>query len=775
MKCIRQILVLVLCFPLLTMSGCRNSDSVFVGPWVNAVAEALLSPPTLTIQSTFERSSQSRDVLVEGDLYYVADGFLGLSVLQFTSYDRLIKVGEFHIVGGSGRGYSVAKNGDTLFMATRDEGIYVLDVSDPQNPVQIALIATDNDASSVKVRDNLLYVATSGAFRIYDVSVPGSPAELGSLAADSPNQRFILDGSTAYVAGFSQGLVVIDISDPGALRLREQVNTGTSARAVAKQGDYLFIGGDASILSVYWVDNPSDPQFVTDLILPDFSPVGTTHGIFDLRIDGNILYVADGASGVHAVDITNPFDPVVVSHVAIRDQALGVFVQGRTLVVADENEGVHLVDIFATTDMDGDGTLDGADAFPLDPTESVDTDGDGVGDGADADDDGDGVADGVDVFPLDPTESVDTDLDGVGDNSDAFPLDPNQTEDVDRDGVGDMGDSLIEPILQWVSSFDTASGQLRGIARDGQIIYAADGSAGVTIFELDGLTGDFTEIANVPVSTGSEASARSVQLVGNTLLVAARTDGLMVLDVTDPLNPELIMTLPTPEKATFLTIDGDILILSDRNSLQTYDISDVRAPVHLGAFSAPTEFERVVVEDGLAYIAAYYSGLFIMDVTDPSNLKKVSGVGADGFAMWAIAKQGDYIFTGGEGSGLRVYDVLDVLNPTFVTQLDLPDVNLILDGNDQPPFKMEIVGDFLFVADGDDGLQVVDISDPENPVISTSYATNGFAWDFLIDGYTMFIGNYLDGIQHINLGVSLDHDGDGRPNWDDAFPLDGTQ
>ena len=53
-------------------------------------------------------------------------------------------------------------------------------------------------------------------------------------------------------------------------------------------------------------------------------------------------------------------------------------------------------------DTDGDAFLDNADAFPLDPVESLDTDGDGIGNNADPDDDNDGVPDQQDDFPLDP-------------------------------------------------------------------------------------------------------------------------------------------------------------------------------------------------------------------------------------------------------------------------------------------------------------------------------------------------------------------------------------
>ena len=142
------------------------------------------------------------------------------------------------------------------------------------------------------------------------------------------------------------------------------------------------------------------------------------------------------------------------------------------------------------TDDDGDGTLDTADAFPLNPmesvdtdndgvgnntdafpadaTESVDTDGDRVGDNADAcdgqgaatgwtsdattDKDGDGCRDSdEDAFPADATESMDTDGDDIGDNADNCPLvSNNEQDDFDNDMVGDAcdvdtdGNGLIE-------------------------------------------------------------------------------------------------------------------------------------------------------------------------------------------------------------------------------------------------------------------------------------------------------------------------------------------
>ena len=110
-------------------------------------------------------------------------------------------------------------------------------------------------------------------------------------------------------------------------------------------------------------------------------------------------------------------------------------------------DSADIIDI----DSDGDGTLDGDDAFPSDPNEDTDSDSDGVGDNADAfpndpnetmDSDGDNVGDNADAFPNDPTETMDSDGDTVGDNADAFPNDPTETMDSDGDNVGDNSDAF---------------------------------------------------------------------------------------------------------------------------------------------------------------------------------------------------------------------------------------------------------------------------------------------------------------------------------------------
>jgi uncharacterized repeat protein (TIGR02543 family) len=93
----------------------------------------------------------------------------------------------------------------------------------------------------------------------------------------------------------------------------------------------------------------------------------------------------------------------------------------------------------ALPDTDGDTVKDGADAFPLDPAETLDTDRDGIGDNADTDDDGDGYSDTdeTNIHHTNP-KRADSDGDGLTDPAEieTHHTDPN-VADTDNDGLRD--------------------------------------------------------------------------------------------------------------------------------------------------------------------------------------------------------------------------------------------------------------------------------------------------------------------------------------------------
>jgi len=473
-----------------------------------------------------------------------------------------------------------------------------------------------------------------------------------------------------------------------------------------------------------------------------------------------VIYVWDGA-GVKLLDMPQ----FTVTQSPFPNNGRFAFT-GRTLDGPDIYIGRYKLD------KDDDGVVNSIDAFPLDPYETKDTDYDGVGDNADPDADNDGVPNASDAFPLDASEWLDSDMDGVGDNADFFPFLNTETADSDVDGMADGLDVVFGVTLTPVSSYDT-TGQTRGIVKDNDIVYVADGTDGLKVFQMD-MVGDFVPLGTgfkLPAETGVDVSLRSVRLVGNYLYLAYRQKGLYVLDVTDPANPVQVFSYDTPNYATFIEIDNKRLYLSDRFGLLIFDISQPASPVLIGSYTPPNEIERVRIRDGILYAALYYSGIRIIDVRDPANLV-VLGSANSGFAMWSVELYENYLFAGGEGSGVIVYDVSNPRQPLEVNTVTLPSSADPLTALDQPPFHLVAHGSLLFVADGSYGVNVLDISNPVSPVSVASYDTPdpGYTWDLYIDGYTLLLGDYLGGIQHINLGAGLDYDGDGIPNYLDPYP-----
>jgi hypothetical protein len=161
--------------------------------------------------------------------------------------------------------------------------------------------------------------------------------------------------------------------------------------------------------------------------LASIGPLGQSWTKYQTTVSGNgsfvIKLLADNCSWIYLDGTLVGVQPI--NHNLVNTQ-YGLTLNGThtlTFVIFDGGGANGGKFILQTTtnpppplnpDLDGDGHLNTADAFPLDPHEWVDTDGDGFGDNGDA-------------FPTNPAEHLDSDHDGVGDNADAYPNDPTRS------------------------------------------------------------------------------------------------------------------------------------------------------------------------------------------------------------------------------------------------------------------------------------------------------------------------------------------------------------
>jgi choice-of-anchor B domain-containing protein len=111
---------------------------------------------------------------------------------------------------------------DTLYAACLSDGLRILDVSNPASIVQIAQFQTENDfvhnAWTTEDRQYLLVTdeVSGGRVTAWDISTITSPIQVDGFTADPSGDAHNVQilGDIAYVAHYTSGLQVLDVSDP---------------------------------------------------------------------------------------------------------------------------------------------------------------------------------------------------------------------------------------------------------------------------------------------------------------------------------------------------------------------------------------------------------------------------------------------------------------------------------------------------------------------------------------------------------------------------------
>jgi gliding motility-associated-like protein len=176
---------------------------------------------------------------------------------------------------------------------------------------------------------------------------------------------------------------------------------------------------------------------------------------------GNILLDTDGDGVPNYVELQQGSNPLVVDVPDSDNDGISDYKEGYNYSNPGGSTDTDLDGIpnYLDRDADGDGILDGNDAYPINKSEWTDSDRDGTGNNTDTDDDNDGILDACDVdtngdgipdngIDMDGDgiiDSCDPDIDGDGVNNtnDNCPNSPNPNQaDRDGDGQGDVCDTI---------------------------------------------------------------------------------------------------------------------------------------------------------------------------------------------------------------------------------------------------------------------------------------------------------------------------------------------
>jgi len=126
-----------------------------------------------------------------------------------------------------------------LYVAMREGGVQVFDVSNPLLPISLATIPTEDEAWSTVLLGHYLLVANGyGGLLVVDVQDPGTPTQVGELTELGEVRLIALAGTEAFVATNEDKIHIVDVSDPeNPVRTR---GFGAYLGVNAIDGPYLY-------------------------------------------------------------------------------------------------------------------------------------------------------------------------------------------------------------------------------------------------------------------------------------------------------------------------------------------------------------------------------------------------------------------------------------------------------------------------------------------------------------------------------------------------------
>lgn len=290
--------------------------------------------------SAWAASSLTMNVRVQDNMAYVARRFDGFRLVDLTDianpFERahlpvMYQDAEFYndikvATGPSGTRYAL--------LASNARGVVVIDVSNPDEPVEVTSfpgpeLAPDGVPAvhTLFVEGDLAYVAYNfdDSLRIYDISDPAAPQALGQFRNDRLDEEYgtlhdlyVQDGM-AYLNYWGLGMSVVDAAtDPSAPVLlgeyRDYGEISSHSNWVTQAGGRsISVHGDEQYNAhVRIVDaDPTSGEFLTTLGSYQTRPEVSVHNIL---AHGERAYVTYYQDGLRILDLSDPHNPTKVAH-----------------------------------------------------------------------------------------------------------------------------------------------------------------------------------------------------------------------------------------------------------------------------------------------------------------------------------------------------------------------------------------------------------------------------------------------------------------------------
>jgi hypothetical protein len=265
-------------------------------------------------------------------------------------------------------------------------------------------------------------------------------------------------------------------------------------------------------------------------------------------------------------------------------------------------------------------------------------------------------------------------------------------------------------------------------------LYVARGSDGVAVFDMRG------GVPGAPAATINGIDAVDVARTARYLFVVVDGVGVSVFDTQDPVTPTLVgqVAIPTALKAVPWGIH--LFVAAGEGGLVIVNVADHTAPGVIATMDGINARDVVLYSHyqmgsdfaARAYVADPDYGVRVVDLlpefSEPrlgDGVELPGAIALDTYSRYVVAdsvnpsREHDYLYVAGGESGLHVLDITnpdEIVNVGVLTGLGGAVVDVDVSSQLDPPG----VEDYAVLANLTAGLQLVNVTEPTNPVLVTA-------------------------------------------------------
>ena len=570
---------------------------------------------------------------------------------------------------------------DRLVVAGGPEGIFLLNVSNPRKPTILSKLSVPNVESisytEFKFYNEDMKIALGGGKDGLTISrVKGDSLEMAAQVEDYKGDRINVKDVLgvkrfALLSLWNMGFGLLDIFTPANPNWLGVVRLPGFSQSVDLSDVNAYLSLRSEGVGIVSIERPFEPKMIGKFDVDGI--------VVDTVVEGNLAYVLSVTDGISIYDISSLEKPIRLSKVNLEGGYRLFFKDSKLYAVGEF--GLAIIDVLdprnpkIISKIETKGPAKGI--FVSGPYAYV-------------------CADDLEIVLVEnPEKPLVVGRFDFGSSAVSVKVYSNNLFVVDE-GYGVKVFDVTERSKPKFK-FQISAGEVPSdTAVLGSKVYILDSVGQLIEYDLRN-----SKIYTIPIP----GLPKKIKIVGErAYILSDLVDGVIVVDIKK-MKFLRVVDLGFQPKA--MEIFGNVMVLVGKK-LAIVDLSSVESPKLISSIDLPGDAKAIATFGNFVVVGGRNMPVEIYDLSDLKEPMKVGSVQLN-YVNSIVVKKG-YLITGTD-EGLTIIDVSNPAKPGIVKKIDLP----------SPVDDMELFGNWLYVADSENGLVVYNVVDPWSPRLSVDF------------------------------------------------------